>query len=335
MSAVCDEDEEELEAQVLERHNVKVLGWGPQIIVFAHCFGESQRVWKEVVKQFDPDKYKLVVYDLVSARGDPQDYNFQRYSTLHGYADDLLHLIEGLEVQPNERCTFVGHSVSGMIGIIASIECPQAFDRLILLGSSPRYLDIASYRGGFKLEELDDVFGIMQDNYSVWLSGLNTQKLTEDVFLPHVWEFCNPLFLLRPDISFSMLKTIFSCDLRHLLPQVAVQVHLLHLPRDPSVPCEVMQYMMENIPMAYGELLPMPGFFHNPNFLVDALKRHLAMERKDDALNRVRVGNVSVDRKNLKSCKSLDRAENAIRRLGIQPSASLPITPISYHRHKP
>ncbi|KAK5829851.1 hypothetical protein PVK06_013644 [Gossypium arboreum] len=35
---------------------------------------------------------------------------------------------------------FIGHSMSGMIGCIASIKRPQLFSRLILVGASPRCL---------------------------------------------------------------------------------------------------------------------------------------------------------------------------------------------------
>ena len=47
-------------------------------------------------------------------------------------------------------CIFVGHSVSSMIGVLAAIEEPQRFARLILIGPSPRYINEADYVGGFE-----------------------------------------------------------------------------------------------------------------------------------------------------------------------------------------
>ena len=36
---------------------------------------------------------------LVGFSTDPEDFDCQRYSTLHGYADDLLEVLEALGVQ--------------------------------------------------------------------------------------------------------------------------------------------------------------------------------------------------------------------------------------------
>jgi pimeloyl-ACP methyl ester carboxylesterase len=55
--------------------------------------------------------------------------------SLHGYADDVLAILDELDVQ---KCTFVGHSVSSMIGFLASIERPQVFEKIVCFSASPR-----------------------------------------------------------------------------------------------------------------------------------------------------------------------------------------------------
>ena len=46
---------------------------------------------------------------------------------------------------------FVGHSVSSMIGVLAANREPELFERLILIGPSPRYInDAPDYVGGFE-----------------------------------------------------------------------------------------------------------------------------------------------------------------------------------------
>jgi pimeloyl-ACP methyl ester carboxylesterase len=67
---------------------------------------------------------------------DPEYFSFQRYSTLHGYADDLLSILDELEIK---SCIFVGHSVAGMVGCLASIERPFLFSKIIMISASPRY----------------------------------------------------------------------------------------------------------------------------------------------------------------------------------------------------
>ena len=57
---------------------------------------------------------------------------------------------------------FVGHSVSAMIGALASIKAPELFESLVMVGPSPRYIDDGDYVGGFsaaQIEELLDFAG--------------------------------------------------------------------------------------------------------------------------------------------------------------------------------
>lgn len=269
-------------SMTIERHRVQLLGHGRELLVFCHSFGANQSVWEEVVDFLDMDDYRVLLFDLVGCSEiDEQGYDFERYKTLHGYADDLLQLLDDLGVEGTEwgeKCSFVGHAIGAMIGLIASTERPKIFKRLILIGCSPKYLDAPDYKGGFKLKHLDPVFSAVQDNYNVWLSGCEGLPMATEGMPAQVRVLCEPLFGLRPDIAFSMLKTIFTADIRPLLPQVTVEVHLLHTSRDLSVPWESVQHMIDAIPSAFAELLPSgEDYFSSPEVLAEAILRHLAM----------------------------------------------------------
>jgi pimeloyl-ACP methyl ester carboxylesterase len=122
-------------SSLIESHNVTIVGTGEQYVVLGHGFGSDQTVWKYVLPYLVND-YTVVLYDLMGAGStNPEDFSFNRYSSLHAYADDLLTLLDDLEI---ERCIYVGHSLSGMIGMIASVERPEVFKKLVLLASSPR-----------------------------------------------------------------------------------------------------------------------------------------------------------------------------------------------------
>nr|MCW2727887.1 alpha/beta hydrolase [Aeromicrobium sp.] len=97
------------------RLNAKVSGpAGAPAIVFAHGFGCDQNMWRFVAPAFEQD-FQVVLFDHVGAGGsDVASYDPQRYSSLEGYADDVVDLIEDLGVGP---VIFVGHSVSSMIGV--------------------------------------------------------------------------------------------------------------------------------------------------------------------------------------------------------------------------
>lgn len=130
-------DDDEHGRHLLRALSVAVRGNGPVTVVFSHGFGTDQSVWSRILPYFTLSRrYRVITYDLMCAGTcDPNAYDFHKYSTLQGYVDDLLHVLRVLRV---ERCAFVGHSISAMIGLLASILEPGIFGRLILLGASPR-----------------------------------------------------------------------------------------------------------------------------------------------------------------------------------------------------
>jgi sigma-B regulation protein RsbQ len=124
------------------RNNVKVLGKGDRPLVFAHGFGCDQEMWRYVSPHFEED-YRVVLFDYVgSGASDWGAYDIVKYDSLNGYAQDVLDIVEDLGLQD---AIFVGHSVSGMIGALASIVKPSYFGRLIMLGPSPCYKSSPSF----------------------------------------------------------------------------------------------------------------------------------------------------------------------------------------------
>ncbi|CAI5945768.1 unnamed protein product [Closterium sp. NIES-65] len=209
----------------LERHDVEIIGSGPELLVFSHGFGYNKNVWSGVIKALDKTRYKIVLYNVTGALGTDYDaFDYQRYSTLHGFTDDLLLLLHELGVEGWERgqqCTVVGQQQAGMVALLASLERPTLFKRIVLLSSSPRLLGAEGYEGSYALEDLDQVFGIMQGNFKLWVRNCAPVLTADDIKAGHVREFVRPLFLLRPDIAFSFLKTAFACDVRDILPRVS------------------------------------------------------------------------------------------------------------------
>ena len=118
-----------------EAHTAKVLGSGEQTIVLAHGFGTDQSVWKHLVPHLVED-YRVILFDKMGAGTTNPDYfDFERYATLEGYAYDVIAILEELRV---DSCIYVGHSVSAMIGAVASIARPDLFTKLVMVSGSPR-----------------------------------------------------------------------------------------------------------------------------------------------------------------------------------------------------
>ena len=112
-------------------------------MVFAHGFGCDQNMWRFVAPRFEDD-FRVVLFDHVGAGGsDPTAYDAERYTSLAGYADDVLDICRELDLRD---VIFVGHSVSAMIGALAAAKEPERFAKLVLVGPSPRYINDGDVR---------------------------------------------------------------------------------------------------------------------------------------------------------------------------------------------
>ncbi|CAK9189523.1 unnamed protein product [Sphagnum troendelagicum] len=261
-------------SELLDAHNVRVIGNGSQVLVLGHGFGSDQSAWQFVVPYFAND-HKVVLYDLMGAgRTNQNNFNFARYATLHAHADDLLMILDEMQI---ESCIFVGHSMSGMIGCIASIERPQVFRKIILLSSSPRYINDEHYNGGFEQEELNQLFEAMQSNFRAWVIGFAPRAVGADLKSTAVKEFTRTFFGIRPDIALSICRTCFQSDVRSILPQVTVPCYVLQSCKDLAVPVVVSDYLFRSLGgPTKVEILQTEGHLPQlscPELLIPVMKR--------------------------------------------------------------
>ncbi|KAG8384305.1 hypothetical protein BUALT_Bualt04G0104500 [Buddleja alternifolia] len=259
-----------------EAHNVRMLGSGDQTIVLAHGFGTDQSVWKHLVPHL-VDEYRVVLYDNMGAGTTNPDYfDFDRYSTLEGYAHDVIAILDELQLQ---SCIYVGHSVSAMIGAIASITRPDLFRKIVTISASPRYLNDSEYFGGFEQDELLQLFDAMKSNYKAWCSGFAPLAIGGDMESVAVQEFSRTLFNMRPDIALSVAQTIFYSDIRPLLGHVTVPCHIIQSMKDLAVPVVVSEYLHQNLGgESIVEVMSTDGHLpqlSSPDVVVPVLLRHI------------------------------------------------------------
>lgn len=269
-----------MSSSVLDAHNVRVLGNGSgPVVVLGHGFGSDQSIWKYIVPSLLKNGMKVVLYDLMGASTtDVEDFNFNRYSSYHAFADDLLAVLAELEV---ERCVYVGHSMSGMIGCLASIERPEIFQKLILLCASPRYLNDANYNGGYEQQDLDGFYASMKSNFRAWSTGFVAMAVGTggDNCDQAKQDYGRSISAMKSDVALSIAQIIFQSDFRSILPQVTVPCHVVQCQKDIVVPVEVAEYMRCNLGgWASVEILPTDGHFPQmatPGLLIPVLLRCL------------------------------------------------------------
>ena len=59
-----------------------------------------------------------------------------------------------------------------MIGVLAALQEPDRFERLVLVGPSPRYIDDGDYVGGFSREDIEGLLESLDSNYLGWSSAM-------------------------------------------------------------------------------------------------------------------------------------------------------------------
>ena len=232
---------------------------GP-VILFAHGFGCDQHMWRFVAPAFEDD-FSVVLFDLVGSGGsDLSVYDPDRYSSLQGYADDVLALCAELELTD---ITFVGHSVSAMIGVLAHVTEPSRFDRLVLVGPSPRYIDDGDYHGGFTADDIEQLLDSLDSNYLGW-SGAMAPVIMGNPDRPELGADLTASFCRTdPDIARRFARVTFTSDNRAELPQVSVPTLVLQCREDLIAPIEVGTYVRDAIPGSSMVVLEATG--HCPN----------------------------------------------------------------------
>lgn len=229
-------------------------------MLFAHGFGCDQNMWRFVAPAFE-DEYRVVLFDHVGAGGsDLSAYNRSRYDSLQGYARDVLEIRRELELTD---AVFVGHSVSAMIGVLASVEEPGAFESLVLVGPSPRYINDGDYTGGFTQEDIDGLLESLDSNYLGWSSAM-APVIVGNPDRPELGtELTNSFCRTDPTIAKHFARVTFLSDNRADLPRVKARTLVLQCSDDVIAPHCVGEYVNGQIPAS--ELVLMQATGHCPN----------------------------------------------------------------------
>jgi sigma-B regulation protein RsbQ len=247
-------------ASVLRRNNVNVTGSGARTIVFAHGFGCDQAMWGPVAKNFERD-FRVVLFDYVGhGQSDLSAYSSERYSSLSGYADDIVEIGQALGL---ENAVLVGHSVSAMIGALATLKAPHLFSDLVMVGPSPRYIDDDGYRGGFSRQQIDELLEFLAANHLGWSAAMapaimgNPDRPELSGRLEN--SFCNT----DPEIARDFARITFLSDNREDLESINVRTLVLQCCNDIIAPVEVGEFVHARLPNSDYRLLQASG--HCPN----------------------------------------------------------------------
>jgi sigma-B regulation protein RsbQ len=238
---------------------------GGSPIVFAHGFGCDQNMWRHVAPHFAAT-HRVISFDYVGfGASDMTAFSASTYSTLDAYAADVLGLIEELDLHD---VVFIGHSVSSMIGALASIAAPERFAALVMVGPSPRYIDDGDYVGGFSRADIDDLLASLESNYLGWSSAM-APAIVGNRDRPELGAELTASFCRTdPAVAKAFARVTFLSDSRDALPAVTTPTLVLQCSDDLIAPHVVGEFVHRELPNSTLVVLDATG--HCPNLSAPA-----------------------------------------------------------------
>jgi sigma-B regulation protein RsbQ len=229
-------------------------------MMFSHGFGCDQNMWAAVAPSFEGE-FRTILFDHVGAgRSDPGAYDARKYSSLDGYAGDVVEIGRALELKD---AVFVGHSVSAMIGALASLKAPGMFSDLVMVGPSPRYIDDGAYNGGFSHCQVEELLEFLTDNHLGWSAAM-APAIMGNPDRPELGEaLTNSFCATDPEMARQFARVTFFSDNRADLARIAVRTLILQCREDIIAPECVGEYVHAQIPDSEYMLLDATG--HCPN----------------------------------------------------------------------
>jgi sigma-B regulation protein RsbQ len=242
---------------VLDELNVNVIGNADgQPVLFAHGFGCDQEMWRYVTPAFIED-CRVVLFDLIGCgRSDASMYDPVEYRSLDRYATDVIAIVDALDLHD---VVLVGHSVSAMIGALATIAAPERFAGLVMVGPSPCYIDDHDYIGGFQRQDIDELLESLDSNYLGWshamapviMSNIDRPQLADELEA----SFCR----VDPAIARQFARVTFLSDNRADLPRISVPTLVLQCEHDVIAPKSVGSFVHQQVPGSRLRVLDVAG----------------------------------------------------------------------------
>ncbi len=115
-----------------------------QPLVLIHGWGFNGSVWNGVLPQLE-QRFEVTVVDLPGYRQQP----LTAARSLSALAQDVAQRVP-------DGAIWLGWSLGGQVALQAALEMPQKISRLMLVGSTPKFVQGGGWRAAVKQKILDD-----------------------------------------------------------------------------------------------------------------------------------------------------------------------------------
>jgi sigma-B regulation protein RsbQ len=236
-------------------------------------------MWRFVAPSFESD-FRTILFDHVGAgASDLSAYDRIKYSSLAGYADDVVEIGHELGLQD---AVFVGHSVSSMIGVLAAEKAPAMFGKLVLIGPSARYIDDEGYVGGFSAKQIEELLEFLESNHMGWSAQMAPMIMANPDRPELGKELTNSFCRTDPDIAKHFARVTFLSDHRNDVANAKTPALILQSTDDLIAPISVGEYLHKTLPDSVLEIIDNVGHCPHlsaPGASVAAIERFLQRPR--------------------------------------------------------
>ncbi len=243
---------------IVENLRIEVAGEGDIVLVFAHGFGGRKEDWDRYVAYFKT-KATVVSFDhLGSIQVDiPEEFIDLRFSDSNFHTELLISIIK--KYCTGKKVCLVAHSYSGLLGVNACLKEPGLIDELVLIGSSPRYINDRDYFGGIGADGVDQIFQQIAENFMEWVGDFKGAMLQDDDQNGN--DFTTSILRMGPKRALAIAKAIFLSDYREQLKHLEIPTLVIHSSPDPIVSDEAAQFLCSNIRDVRCEVIKAGGHF--------------------------------------------------------------------------
>ncbi len=237
-------------------------------LVLVHGWGVNRCVWRPITDALET-RFHVVAADLPGYGG----------HTAHNGIESLPAMAEAVAASVTGPAVWIGWSLGGMVAMQAAISRPAQVTRLILVGSTAKFITDREWQHGVAAGDMDRFCRDLCADYDAALTRFllmqsaklgNSRQLARQ--LGALIAACGAPNRWALERSLEILK---SSDLRPLLSRVAVSTDVIHGRFDRLVPPAAAQYVADRIP--HARLWWLPGghapFLTHPQEFVSLLVR--------------------------------------------------------------
>ncbi|MBL4743813.1 MAG: pimeloyl-ACP methyl ester esterase BioH [Cycloclasticus sp.] len=210
--------------------NLQQSGDGP-VLVLIHGWAMSSAIWQSMLPRLE-QSFTVICMDLPGHDGSE-------------YADAwaLDELLESMAEQLPPKCTVLGWSLGGMLALAYTNKYPQRVSSLIMLGSSPKFVQSDDWLCGQENDVLEAFQqGLIKDSsatikrfVSLQTQGMERPKETRKLLLSLLGAGPQP----SKNGLTSGLRMLQNLDLRHALKKVSCPLLMLLGEKDNLIPVGV------------------------------------------------------------------------------------------------